>query len=181
MGDSETVLSETSAVMGYTSGSYTSTGYVDVSSNVVPDTGAFSSEATGGIAASAAPADANPTVPGDTEPNPVMQEVHVDTTFETKPAVGVANTIEKVTDPENAATELSQSACNNSSVNGSVGEAGYLAVENGNASENLGRAADEQQFDGFGMFFFFFFLFLSAVFVKLKCYVQGCLILIWAF
>ncbi|XP_075648767.1 pre-mRNA-processing factor 39-1 isoform X4 [Castanea sativa] len=159
MGDSETVLSETSAVMGYTSGSQTSMGYVEASSNVAPDTGASPSEATGGFAASAAPADANSTVPGgsdsgdgninSTEPNLVMQEAQVDTTFETKPDVGVANTSEKATGLENAATELSQSAGNNSSVNGSVVEAGYLAVENGTASENVGRVADEQQFDGF--------------------------------
>ncbi|KAM3731179.1 hypothetical protein ACB098_12G143000 [Castanea mollissima] len=159
MGDSETVLSETSAVMGYTSGSQTSMGYVEASSNVAPDTGASPSEATGGFAASAAPADANSTVPGGSdsgdgninsmEPNLVMQEAQVDTTFETKPDVGVANTSEKATGLENAATELSQSAGNNSSVNGSVVEAGYLAVENGTASENVGRVADEQQFDGF--------------------------------
>ncbi|KAM4070133.1 hypothetical protein ACB094_12G141500 [Castanea mollissima] len=159
MGDSETVLSETSAVMGYTSGSQTSMGYVEASSNVAPDTGASPSEATGGFAASAAPADANSTVPGGSdsgdgninsmEPNLVMQEAQVDTTFETKPDVGVANTSEKATGLENAATELSQSAGNNSSVNGSVAEAGYLAVENGTASENVGRVADEQQFDGF--------------------------------
>ncbi|XP_023879805.1 pre-mRNA-processing factor 39-1 isoform X3 [Quercus suber] len=160
MGDSETVLSETSAEMGYSSGSHTSTGYVEASSNVAPDTGAPPSEATGGFAAAAAaPADANSTVPGgsdsgdgninSTEPNLVMQEAQVDTTFETKPDVGVANTIEKATGLENAAAELSQSAGNNSSVNGSVVEAGYLAVENGIASENVGRVADEQQFDGF--------------------------------
>ncbi|XP_030934146.1 pre-mRNA-processing factor 39 isoform X3 [Quercus lobata] len=159
MGDSETVLSETSAEMGYTSGSHTSTGYVEASSNVAPDTGASPSEATGGFAASAAPADANSTVPGgsdsgdgninSTEPNLVMQEAQIDTTFETKPDVGVANTSEKATGLENAATELSQSAGNNSSVNGSVVETGYLAVENGIASENVGRVADEQQFDGF--------------------------------
>ncbi|KAM3683379.1 hypothetical protein ACJW31_12G142800 [Castanea mollissima] len=159
MGDSETVLSEASAVMGYTSGSQTSMGYVEASSNVAPDTGASPSEATGGFAASAAPADANSTVPGGSdsgdgninsmEPNLVMQEAQVDTTFETKPDVGVANTSEKATGLENAATELSQSAGNNSSVNGSVVEAGYLAVENGTASENVGRVADEQQFDGF--------------------------------
>lgn len=176
MGDSETALSETSAVMGYTSGSHTSTGYVEVSSNVAPDTGAPPSEAAGGFAASAAPADANSTVPGgsdsgdgnisSTEPNLVMQEAQVDTTFETKPDVGVANTSEKATGLENAATELSPSAGNNSSVNGSVVEAGYLAVENGTASENVGRVADEQQFDGFGMFFLCNFCYISMIWAR---------------
>lgn len=176
MGDSETALSETSAVMGYTSGSHTSTGYVEVSSNVAPDTGAPPSEATGGFAASAAPADANSTVPGgsdsgdgnisSTEPNLVMQEAQVDTTFETKPDVGVANTSQKATGLENAATELSPSAGNNSSVNGSVVEAGYLAVENGTASENVGRVADEQQFDGFGMFFLCNFCYISMIWAR---------------
>jgi pre-mRNA-processing factor 39 len=159
MGDSETVVSETSAAMGYEPASYTSTGYTDASSNVVPNTDA-STEAAGDFAASAAQADANSTVRGGsdlvdgnvygTEPNPVMQEAHVNTTFETEPAVSS----EKVTDPENAATKLSQIAGTNYSVNASVGEAGNLAVENGNASDNVGRAVDEQQFDGFGVFFF---------------------------
>lgn len=160
MGDSETVVSETSAVMDYAPASYTSTGYADASSNVVPNTDASPSEATGDFAASAALGDANSTVPGGsdlgdgnvygTEPNSVMEEAHVNTTFETKPAVSS----EEITDPENAATKLSQVAGTNYSVNASVGEVGNLAVENGNASDNVGRVVDEQQFDGFGMFFF---------------------------
>ncbi|XP_062148038.1 pre-mRNA-processing factor 39-1 isoform X4 [Alnus glutinosa] len=155
MGDSETVVSETSAAMDYAPASYTSTGYADASSNVVPNTDASPSEATGDFAASASLADANSTVPGGsdlgdgnvygTEPNPVMQEAHVNTTFEPKPPVSS----EKVSDPESAAAKLSQVAGTNYSVNASVGEAGNLAVENGNASDNVGRAVDEQQFDGF--------------------------------
>lgn len=165
MGDHDTdMISETSAVMGYTSGSYTSTDYSDANSNVVPDTSAFPSKATGDFAAPAALADINSTVPGgfdlgdgniySTDPNPILQEAHVSTSFEAKPAVGVANTSEKVTDLENAATELSQAAGNISSVDVSVGETGTLTVENGNSSDNMARAADEQQFDGFGMFFY---------------------------
>ncbi|KAG7989742.1 hypothetical protein I3843_03G253400 [Carya illinoinensis] len=160
MGDHDTdMISETSAMMGYTSGSYTSTDYSDANSNVVPDTSAFPSKATGDFAAPAALADINSTVPGgfdlgdgniySTDPNPILQEAHVSTSFEAKPAVGVANTSEKVTDLENAATELSQAAGNISSVDVSVGETGTLTVENGNSSDNMARAADEQQFDGF--------------------------------
>lgn len=183
MGDHDTAISETSAVMGYTSASYTSTDYSDASSNVVPDTSAFPSQATGDFTEPAAQADINSTVPsafdlGDgniysTDPNPILQGAHVSTAFETKPAVGVANTSEKVTDLENAAVELSHAAGNISSVDVSVGEMGTLAVENGNASDNMVRAADEQQFDGFGMF---------CKFVISICQVQGdsCLYF-WAF
>ncbi|KAF5482475.1 hypothetical protein F2P56_003045 [Juglans regia] len=159
MGDHDTAISETSSVMGYTSASYTSTDYSDANSNVVLDASAFPSKATGDFAAPAALADINSTVPGgfdlgdgntySTDPNPILQEAHLSTAFEAEPAVGVANTSEKVTDPENAAIELSQAAGNISSVDGSVGETGTLAVENGNASDNMARAADEQQFDGF--------------------------------
>ncbi|XP_041006891.1 pre-mRNA-processing factor 39-like isoform X3 [Juglans microcarpa x Juglans regia] len=150
MGDSETVISEPSAMMDYTS-----TGYSDASSNVVPNTGASPSEATGVFSASTAPADISSTVCGgsdlgdgnvhSTDPDPNIQEAHVITTSEANLAAEVANTSEKVTDLENAATEFSQAGGNISSLNGTDG----IRVENGHVSDHVGRSADEQQFDGF--------------------------------
>ncbi|XP_041006893.1 pre-mRNA-processing factor 39-like isoform X5 [Juglans microcarpa x Juglans regia] len=152
MGDSETVISEPSAMMDYTS-----TGYSDASSNVVPNTGASPSEATGVFSASTAPADISSTVCGgsdlgdgnvhSTDPDPNIQEAHVITTSEANLAAEVANTSEKVTDLENAATEFSQAGGNISSLNGTDG----IRVENGHVSDHVGRSADEQQFDGFAV------------------------------
>ncbi|KAF5459420.1 hypothetical protein F2P56_023368 [Juglans regia] len=150
MGDSETVVSEPSAMMDYTS-----TGYSDASSNVVPNTGASPSEATGVFSASTAPADISSAIRGGsdlgdgnvhgTDPDPNIQEAHVITTSEANLAAEVANTSEKVTDLENAATEFSQAGGNISSLNGTDG----IRVENGHVSDHVGRSADEQQFDGF--------------------------------
>ncbi|KAG7984816.1 hypothetical protein I3843_04G179700 [Carya illinoinensis] len=150
MGDSETVVSEPSAMMDYTS-----TGYSDASSNVVPNTGASPSEATGVFYASAAPADISSTVRvgsdlGDgnvhgTDPDPNVQEAHVITTSEANLAAEVANTSEEVTDLENAATEFSQAGGNISSLNVTDG----IGVANGHVSDHVDRSADEQQFDGF--------------------------------
>ncbi|GLT41307.1 hypothetical protein SLA2020_153820 [Shorea laevis] len=57
MGDSETVVAKTSAVMGYTSAGYAATGYADAASNAVPGAGSYSSEAAG------IPADVSYTAP----------------------------------------------------------------------------------------------------------------------
>ena len=64
MGDSETVVAQTSAVMGYTSTGYTSTGFADVGPNIIHEAGALPSEATGEISISAAPTDLPHSVPG---------------------------------------------------------------------------------------------------------------------
>ncbi|KAJ9697037.1 hypothetical protein PVL29_008997 [Vitis rotundifolia] len=55
MGDSETVVAQTSGVVGYT---YSSTEYAGTGSNAVPDAGAFAAVDTRALAGSAAPADA---------------------------------------------------------------------------------------------------------------------------
>lgn len=162
MGDREAVVSEPSALMDYTS-----TGYSDASSNVVPSTGASPSEATGVFSA---PADINSRVHGDSDlgdgnahatdldPNNI-QEAHVITTSEANLVAEVANTIEKVTDLENASTEFSKVHGNISSLNGSDG----VGVENGHVPDHVGRSADEQQFDGFGMFSHLHFLYLCVM------------------
>lgn len=184
MGDSETVASETSSEMGYTSARYSATGYADARSNSVPDAGAFPSEPTGDFAAPAV-ADAKSTVPGGsdlgegsiygTEHNSVLQEAHVSSEIESKPAVGVSNTSDKVTYMENVATELPQAAGDISYVNGGVNEVGNQALENGSASDNVGRGADEQQFDGFGNFF------ESAILIMSIFYVRVVEIFLWVF
>ncbi|KAF8388287.1 hypothetical protein HHK36_026953 [Tetracentron sinense] len=150
MGDSETVVAQTSAVMDYTSTDYTSLDYTDASSNAVPVVGTLAPEATEDSIASAIPTDVPYAVPdgsclGDgitytTDPNSVVQEAPVISIYEAKPVVGVTDTSENV---------VSQDY--DSYVNGN----GVIEVKNfpetvngeiGNASNDAGGAAAEQQF-----------------------------------
>ncbi|KAH7577721.1 hypothetical protein JRO89_XS01G0289400 [Xanthoceras sorbifolium] len=137
MGDSETVVAETSSVMGYTSAGYAGTGYADPNSNVVPDASGF------------APADGNYIVQavgsssgdGNTynmDPNSAMQEA---------PVVGATDGNANVAGTENVAVESSQVA-GYGSVNGNVAsEAGNVtSAENGNSLGVVSGAAAGQEF-----------------------------------
>ncbi|PON66832.1 Tetratricopeptide-like helical domain containing protein [Trema orientale] len=132
MGDSETVVAQTSSMTGYTSAGYTSTGYADGTSNVASEAGGLPSESAGEISTSAAPAVANFSGHGGSDAgdkndyNSLMQESHVSTGNE-------------VTDP-------SQAAGYDSSVNGTAVLGSVISIENGNASDNAGGAVDAQQY-----------------------------------
>ncbi|XP_034690667.1 pre-mRNA-processing factor 39 [Vitis riparia] len=148
MGDSETVVAQTSGVVGYT---YSSTEYAGTGSNAVADAGAFAAVDTRTLAGSAAPADAAYSLTDGsnlgegntygTDPNTVMQEAPGSITYEA--SAGATETSSNL-----AAAELSQATGYDSSVNGNaVTEArNFPSVDNGNASD-VGGAAVEPQFE----------------------------------
>ncbi|CAB4291423.1 unnamed protein product [Prunus armeniaca] len=149
MGDSETVVAQTSAVMGYTSAGYTTTGYTDANSNIAPDTGALHSKETTEFSTSAAPADAY-----SADPNSLIQQSDSYTTYETKPSVGVTDAGGNVAGNENDAMESSHAASYDSSVNGvaASGTGTVSSVDNGDATDNVAGSVDVQQFgDGSAM------------------------------
>ncbi|KAJ6728950.1 PRE-MRNA-PROCESSING FACTOR 39 [Salix viminalis] len=126
MGDSETVVTEPSAVMDYTAAGYASTGYANSGSDVVPGPGDFNVDGTGSFAASTVAA----------------QGGHTGNTYADSSSVAPEARAGMNISAENAAGGGYDSA-----VNGNVGtEVGVAAsVENGNAGEVLGVAAVEQQ------------------------------------
>ena len=133
MGDSETVVTEPSAVMDYTAAGYASTGYANSGSDVVPGPGDFNVDGTGSFAASTVAA----------------QGGHTGNTYADSSSVAPEARAGMNISAENAAGGGYDSA-----VNGNVGtEVGVaVSVENGNAGEVLGVAAVEQQLvDGSGM------------------------------
>lgn len=172
MGDSETVVAQTSAVMGYTSTDYTSTGYADASLNITHDVAALPSEATGEISTSAAPADVSHSALGGSslgdgntytvDSNTVMQESHVGTVNEIKTAVAAIDSSGNVAALENEAINSSQAGGYGSSVNGVAGVGTVMSVDNGDASDSVGGAVHEQQYvDGSGIYLSSIFLILS--------------------
>lgn len=165
MGDRETVVAETSTVTDYASAAFTSTGHGDTGANVVPDSSVFTAEGSANFTASAVTADvaytvatASNLVHGNTygvDANSAVQESHVNTTYETKPVVGMSSaSVDNVAATENASMLSSHDTGYNSTVNGNIGgEAGSIVSgENGNAVDTMGGLAAEQQFvDGSGM------------------------------
>ena len=153
MGDSETVVAQTSGVVGYT---YSSTEYAGTGSNAVPDAGAFAAVDTRTLAGSAAPTDAAYSLTDGsnlgegntygTDPNTVMQEAPGSITYEA--SAGATETSSNL-----AAAELSQAAGYDSSVNGNaITEArNFPSVDNGNASDVGGAAVESQFEEGSGM------------------------------
>ncbi|KAI7983664.1 Pre-mRNA-processing factor 39 [Camellia lanceoleosa] len=162
MGDSETVVAQTSAVMGYTSAGYSSTDYGNTNSDSVPDAGAVADVASGKLAASAAattagelPAtaasveDAANTIPnvsnlGDEaysrDLNYSLQGAPT-THYESKPSYEVADASENLSGPTNTSRDSCQVAGYDSTINGhDVSEARNIAAggisENGNPSDD---------------------------------------------
>lgn len=153
MGDSETLVAETSAVMSYTSTGYTNTtGYADANTNAVPDASAFAPGTAGDYVTSSGPMDAAYSVPGvgdgnaySMDPNAIMQQAS---------AAGASGSGDNVAGSENAAGGLSH-APGYSTINGSVGsEAGNVtSIENGSSSGVAsGAAAGQEHLDSSGMF-----------------------------
>ncbi|KAI5599967.1 hypothetical protein POPTR_002G257100v4 [Populus trichocarpa] len=128
MGDSETVVTEPSAVMDYPAAGYASTGYADSGSVVVPGPGDFNVEGTGNFAASTVAA----------------QGGHTGNTY----GADSSSVVPEARVGMNSSAENAAAGGYDSAVNGNVGtEAGVaVSVENGNAGEVLGGAAAEQHF-----------------------------------
>ncbi|KAF2292686.1 hypothetical protein GH714_026699 [Hevea brasiliensis] len=150
MGDSEMVVTETTAVTEYASAGYASTGYGDTSSNVAPYSSVYTTEGTGVFAASADVAYTVPTASSfadgnvyGTDSNSVVQEAHVNAIYETKPDVGMGSTSENVVATKNASIAPSQAAGYETSVNGSIGgeAVSTASAENGTTADIVEGAA----------------------------------------
>ncbi|XP_027349707.1 pre-mRNA-processing factor 39 isoform X3 [Abrus precatorius] len=154
MGDSESVVTETSAAEAYASA-----GYADSASNPVPEAGAAVGESAG-EAAQAHPAysygysnvgDGNGnTYAGD--PNSVLQQAQFNANDDSKQTAGVTDASEASTGLGNMATESNIVSAYNSSLNGGVvsAAANVAGLENGNALESVDGQADEKQLtDGY--------------------------------
>ncbi|KAG6748931.1 hypothetical protein POTOM_048869 [Populus tomentosa] len=149
MGDSETVVTEPSAVMDYTAVGYTSTGYADAISNVVPGPGVYNAEGTGNFTTSFVAAQAAYTGNAyGTDSTSVVLDGHVEATHGTEAVVGMDSTTNNAAVAENASIAPPQASGYDSDVNGNIGtEAGVVvSVENGNAGEVVGGADAVQQF-----------------------------------
>ncbi|OVA14799.1 RNA-processing protein [Macleaya cordata] len=158
MGDSDTVIAQTSGVMEYSSTGLASSDYNYVTSNAIPGDGAFATETTGDSTSAAISTDATYTVSDgsnfgdqstyntDPIPNSVMQEAHVTPTDDDgKPTAGVADPGKKNVSQENFVMESSQAGVYDSSMNGN----GPIDNDvNGNALHASGGDAGEQQFVG---------------------------------
>ncbi|KAJ1416655.1 Tetratricopeptide-like helical domain superfamily [Sesbania bispinosa] len=151
MGDSETVVAQTS-----TAETYASAEYADTVSNPAPEAGATAVAESAGEGAQANPAygfgysnagDGNAYAAGD--PNSVLQQAQFNATNDSKPSGGVSDANEASSVLGNIATESSDYT---SSVNGgSVGAAANAAgLENGNALDSVEGSTDEKQLaDGY--------------------------------
>ncbi|XAR58674.1 hypothetical protein NMG60_11014159 [Bertholletia excelsa] len=171
MGDSETVVAQTSAVMGYTSAGYSSTDYGDTSSNATTDAASFADEATGVVAASTsagstgdlgAPAanaihDGSNVISGpySTDLNSAMQGASAAATnHDSKPSSGVADSSENLVGLMNMSVDASQVASYESSINGMNANEAKNALligvsENGNpADDSHPSAAEHRVVDG---------------------------------
>ncbi|KAG8640258.1 hypothetical protein MANES_13G040100v8 [Manihot esculenta] len=126
MGDSEMVVAEASAVTEYDSAGYAATGYGDTSSNVVTDSSVYPTD----------------------DANSVIQEAHVNATYETKPDVEKGSASENLVATGTALIAASQVAAYDSSVNGSVGgDAGSITSANGTAAD-IAEGATAATMDG---------------------------------
>lgn len=152
------VVAEASAVTEYDSAGYAATGYGDTSSNVVTDSSVYPTDGTGVYAASADGAYTVPPAPSfadgniyGTDANSVIQEAHVNATYETKPDVEKGSASENLVATGTALIAASQVAAYDSSVNGSVGgDAGSITSANGTAAD-IAEGATAATMDGLGM------------------------------
>lgn len=173
MGDSETVVAQTSEVMGYTSAGYVSSGYADSSTNLIPHPGAFQSVITGDFSVSPTSADMGDSDVYVMDPNSIQQGNHVGEVDETKAGVVATDHSKNAAVSENSAMESAEVVDHDSTLNGSVAAESVNAssVENGNAVENANEASEEQHFvDGSGMCLSFSFLHFHENFVWQKAF-----------
>ncbi|XP_011656771.1 pre-mRNA-processing factor 39 isoform X2 [Cucumis sativus] len=148
MGDSETVVAQTSEAMGYASAGYVSSGYADSSTNLIPHPGAFQSVITGDFSVSHTSADMGDGNAYATDPNSVQQGNHVVEVDETKADVAVTDHSQNAAVSEISAMETAASVGHDSSVNGSIATESVHAssVENGTVVENANEGPEEQHF-----------------------------------
>ncbi|GFZ17656.1 hypothetical protein Acr_26g0009260 [Actinidia rufa] len=178
MGESQTVVGQTSAIMGHASSGYSSSDFGNTSSDAAAAGGAFADGASRELAASAvtttgdlapapapAVADAASTIPDvfnvgagafSTDLNYVFQGPAISTN-DSKPSDEVAYSSESLAVPANTLVDSSQVASYDSTINGNdVSEARNIAFagtnENGNPSDDVhGSASVHQPVDGSGM------------------------------
>ncbi|KAI8574356.1 hypothetical protein RHMOL_Rhmol01G0347800 [Rhododendron molle] len=179
MGDSETVVAQTSTVVGYTTAGYSSTDYGNTSSNAASEAVAFADEAggklsssdatttTGGLDASADVANAAITIPDgsnaaggafSTDLNSVMQEAPTTMDVDnSRSSYGLAATQENLAATADAVTDSSKVTGYDSSINGNeVSEAANVVIngisENGNPSDDVhGSGSEHQLLDGYAL------------------------------
>lgn len=135
MGDSETLVAETSAVMGYSSAGYANSSYADASTNTVPDAGAYTVPTAGsGLGNGNA---------CNMDPNSVTQQVA---------AAGTAATSDNITGLQIPRMSPAQ-AVDYSSLNGNVNEAGNVTSFENESSLGIGSGAvsGREVVDGSGM------------------------------
>ncbi|KAK7336907.1 hypothetical protein VNO77_17460 [Canavalia gladiata] len=153
MGDSESVVTETSAAEAYASAA---AGYADTGSNPIPDAGAAAGESAGEAAQANSTYGFGYSNAGEGnayagDPNSVLQQAQFNATDDSKQAVA-ANDANEASGLANTATESTAVSDYNSSVNGTVvgAVANATGLENGNALENVDGSADEKQLaDGY--------------------------------
>lgn len=146
MGDSETLIAQTSSTMGYSTAGHNSIANVDGASNIIQEANAFSG-VTGEFPASTTSANAL-----NMDLNATTQGPYVNKTYEGKPTVGMDNINQGVANFENAGVVSSGASAYDSFVNGSI-TSEAVSAENGNSSHDAGASAAEPQLeDGSGVF-----------------------------
>ncbi|KAI3428912.1 uncharacterized protein J3R85_008928 [Psidium guajava] len=140
MGDSETLIAQTSSTMGYSTAGHNSIANVDGASNIIQEANAFSG-VTGEFPASTTSANAL-----NMDLNATTQGPYVNKTYEGKPTVGMDNINQGVANLENAGVISSGASAYDSFVNGSITNEA-VAAENGNSSHDAGASAAEPQLE----------------------------------
>ncbi|XP_057483814.1 pre-mRNA-processing factor 39-1-like isoform X3 [Actinidia eriantha] len=173
MEESQTVVAQTSAIMGHTSSGYSSSDFGNTSSDATAAAGAFADgtsrelaasavTTTGDFAPSVAVADAVSTIPDASNVGPGAFSTDLNSVFQgpatstndSKPSDEVAYSIENLAVPANTSVDSPQVASYDSTINGNdVSEARNIAFaglsENGNPSDGVhGSASVHQPVDG---------------------------------
>ncbi|XP_023004937.1 pre-mRNA-processing factor 39 isoform X1 [Cucurbita maxima] len=148
MGDSETIVAQTSEFIRYTSAGCVSSGYADSSTNLISYPGVFLSVITGDFKVTPIYADMSDGNAYVTDPNSIQQGNHVGEVDEAMVSVGVTDHSQNNAVSENSAMETAEVVSHDSSLNGSVAAVSdnAFSVENGNAVENTNEASEEQYF-----------------------------------
>ncbi|PSR94889.1 Serine-rich adhesin for platelets like, partial [Actinidia chinensis var. chinensis] len=156
MGDSETVVAQTSAVMGYTSAGYSSTNYSSISSNVASDAGAFAdATTTRDLVAAVAVADVANTVADGSDVGGEAYSTYSNSAIQGAPATMLygsdgVDAMENIAASTKISTGSSQVTGADSSVNGNdVIEARDIVLtgisKNGNSSDKVHESSSDHQ------------------------------------
>ncbi|PSR94890.1 Pre-mRNA-processing factor like [Actinidia chinensis var. chinensis] len=156
MGDSETVVAQTSAVMGYTSAGYSSTNYSSISSNVASDAGAFAdATTTRDLVAAVAVADVANTVADGSDVGGEAYSTYSNSAIQGAPATMLygsdgVDAMENIAASTKISMGSSQVTGADSSVNGNdVIEARDIVLtgisKNGNSSDKVHESSSDHQ------------------------------------